>query len=206
MRALRVQRTGHGFHMRPHPQFRVFFRAFCTLALVDRGSAALIFPPLNGPTDEAEVTEIPTTRTARYLPLLCAVALLAAPLPALGSGLGWSLIFGDSGSADLLEKLVETADFQKSSADKIETLGPDGPMPEISRQMVGVSGDAQAAIPALKKACTGLGLEAPDAGQAATEPDMICTGKFKEARVTVHASLVCRSACEVAIETRATSY
>lgn len=146
--------------------------------------------------------KIPATRMTRYLPVLSILALVAAPLPATGSGLGWSLIFGDSGSADLLKKLVETAEFQKSTNGDVETEGPDGPMPEISRQIVGVSGDAQAAIPALKKACTGLGLEEPSSRQLNLEPNIICSGMVEETRATVHARLQCEPACSVIIETR----
>lgn len=140
---------------------------------------------------------------AAIMALATALALVSAPLPASAAGSGWSLLLGDSGSTDLLKQIITKAGFEQAQKGDIEFIGPDGPMPEISRQLVGISGDANTAIPTLTQACTGLGLGMPDADQSATEPNMICTGTFEGSRVTVHALLRCEPACELAIETRA---
>jgi hypothetical protein len=128
------------------------------------------------------------SRSIRKRPLLLALSLLvssAAGASAAGSQSWWTLSFGNSGSAELLEKLVEKASIDTSAADPVSVIGPDGTMPEIAKQYIPMKSSPGTAIEALKAACAELGLDPPTQDQLGSEPDRICAGKYGTARVSV---------------------
>jgi hypothetical protein len=133
-----------------------------------------------------------------------ALAFLAAiPASAPAGQSAWSLSFGDAGSADLLREITAKASIDTSSAEPLSVEGPDGPMPEIASQQIPMAAGSPDAIPALKRACTDLGLAPPQADQLAVEPDTICTGMWRKTRVSVNASFQCSGSCSLFLETSA---
>ena len=132
-----------------------------------------------------------------------ALGMLTAAIAPVAIVYLWFHVIADADSTSLLKSLTKRAGLGQSRKSDIEFVDMDGTMPEISRQRLNISGNAGTAMSALRTACHDIGLGAPDADQSATEPDMICSGTFEGARVSVHASPLCEAACDIAIETRA---
>lgn len=133
-----------------------------------------------------------------------ALAYLAATPASPSAGQSaWSLSVGDASSADLLREIIAKASIDTSSAEPVSVEGPDGPMPEIATQQIPMAAGSPDAIPALKRACTDLGLGPPLADQLAVEPDTICAGMWRKTRVLVNASFQCSGPCSLFLETSA---
>ncbi|KQO79727.1 hypothetical protein ASF29_21960 [Rhizobium sp. Leaf262] len=106
----------------------------------------------------------------------------------------------------LLEAFINAGHLTLRPKSPVDITLADGTMPEIARQEFDVAANGESAIPALRAGCDALGLDHPAPDQTATEPDMICAGRWKGTTATVHARLHCPSGCVLIVETRIISF
>ncbi len=109
-------------------------------------------------------------------------------------------------SAELLTKIISSGNIDVLSTGTIDVEPPDGPMPETAYQEITLKSGDNDTITLVKTGCAELGLTPPAKDLLATEPDLVCTGRYNDESVSVYAKISCDGHCTLKIETRAIGF
>lgn len=119
--------------------------------------------------------------------------------------LSWSLKRSGM-STEVLTKIVSLGNFDALSISTMGVEQPDGPMPETAHQEIILKSGGDTAITSVKAACSELGLSPPVKDLLATEPSLVCIGRYNGESVSVYAKLSCETNCKLMLETRAIGF
>jgi hypothetical protein len=109
-------------------------------------------------------------------------------------------------SAELLTKIITSGNIDVLSNGTIDVEPPDGPMPETAYQEITLKSGDNNTITSVTTGCAELGLAPPAKDLIATEPDIVCNGRYNGKNVSVYAKISCDGDCMLKIETRAIGF